>query len=288
MRRWMVAGLAILLAAGGCARGEHRGYDDEPEDARARQAEASRRPPPPPTAADSAQARARLAARADSVRAAFRPVRRLRWREVFGLRRDKNAEQIAKAQSLGVRASGEAEIERLRRQGRLVPLGDSTEHWVLRTMTHSVPYVTPDTRAMLVQLGERFHARLDSLGLPRYRMKITSALRTNETQEELRKINPNASQTVSAHEFGTTVDVSHERFAAPAPPDDREADVAPELLRLETEMHDSLAKEHARALQAELGRTLTEMRAQGAVLVMMEDRQPVYHFTVARRFRSGD
>jgi Family of unknown function (DUF5715) len=286
MRSWMAAGLAILLATGGCARGEHRGYDDEPEDARGRQAEASRRPPPPPTAADSAEVRARLDAEADSVRAAFRPVRRLRWREVFGLRRDKNAEQIAMAQSLGVRASGEAEIERLRKQGKLVALGDSTQHWVLRNMTHSVPYVTPDTRAMLGQLGERFHARLDSLGLPRYRMKITSALRTNETQEELRKINPNASQTVSAHEFGTTVDVSHERFAAPAPSDSSAA--APELRRLETEMHDSLAKEHARALQAELGRTLTEMRAQGAVLVMMEDRQPVYHFTVARRFRGGD
>jgi hypothetical protein len=131
-----------------------------------------------------------------------------------------------------------------------------------------------------VELGRRFHARLDRLGLPRYRMKVTSALRTDDTQADLRRINSYASQTRSAHEFGTTVDVSHERFAVPAPA----AGASLAVWEMESEMLEELGKEHARVLQAELGRALAEMRTQGAVHVMMENKQPVYHFTLARPF----
>ncbi len=277
----MAAGLVVgTLVAGGCDRGEHEGYyDDEPEAPPARRAVvAQAAPAPPPSAADSAAMRARIAARGDSVRAAFERARALGASEVAELRRDVNAEQVATAQRLGVRASGRARIEELRREGRLVALGDSTPYWVLRGMQHSVPYVTPDARAMLVELGRRFHARLDSLGLPRYRMKVTSAIRTDETQAELRKINSYASSTTSAHEFGTTVDVSHERFAVPAG--------APGEWEAEVEMLEEAGKENAKALQAELGRAIASLRDAGALHVMMENRQPVYHMTVARRFGS--
>ena len=282
LRVWMAAGLLAALAAGGCGSGHEP--DDEPADEPVIAASARR--PEPFNPADSAEVNARIAVTADSARARFAGIRKLRWREIFGLKRDKNAEQIARAQSLGVRASDSTQIQRLVKSGRLVPLGDSTEYWVLRKMTHSVPYVTPDTRAMLVELGKRFHARLDSAGVPRYRMKVTSALRTDETQASLRRTNPNASQTVSAHEFGTTVDVSHARFAVPAPP--RADTVALEVRRMEMEVMEEVGKEHARELQAALGRALIQMRAEGALMVMMESGQPVYHFTVARRFPKGE
>ena len=207
------------------------------------------------------------------VRAAFERAKPLGAREVAELRQDVNAEQVATARRLGIRAGGQAAIDALAREGRLVALGDSTAYWVLRDMDHSVPFVTPDTRAMLAELGRRFHARLDGLGLPRYRMKVTSALRTDETQEDLRKSNSYASRTTSAHEFGTTVDVSHERFAVPAA-----------RAEGETEMLEEVGKEHAKVLQAELGRAIAEMRDEHALHVMMENMQPVYHMTVARRF----
>lgn len=283
MRCWMLAGAALLFAAAGCGDNEHDGFEDGREEPQPRVAAgppAPPAPPPPLTAADSAQARARIAAKADSVRAAFARGTRLKAREVGELRLDRNAEQVAAARSLGQRVSGMAEIQRLVRAGRLVALGDSTLYWVLRDMPHSNPYVTPDTRNMLVELGRRFHARLDRLGLPRYRLKVTSALRTDETQAELRRINSYASQTTSAHEFGTTVDVSHERFAVPAPADgDRR-----EVWEMESEVLEDLGKENARVLQAELGRALAEMRDGGAIHVMMENKQPVYHFTLARPF----
>ncbi len=291
MRRWLAAGLAGALAAGGCGRGGDDGPARAPgEGAAAAQPRPAPPPPEPPaTAADSAAARARVAARRDSVAAAFGRASSLGASEVAELRQDVNATQIATARTMGVRASGEAEIERLRREGRLVALGDSTAHWVLREMDHSVPYVTPDARAMLTEIGRRLHARLDSLGLPRYRMKVTSAIRTDATQAELRRTNSYASRTVSAHEFGTTVDVSHERFAVPADPRPAAAGTRAAVEReMEEEMLEEVGKENAKALQAALGRAVAEMRDAGALHVMMENQQPVYHMTVRRRFTAAN
>ena len=287
---WVAVSLVGVLGAGGCA-GEHGG-DAETRERQGRRVGAVQQTrvspiPAPPDAADSARVRARIALEGDSVGVVFRRVPALGAREVAELRQDRNAEQVAAAQSLGLRVSGEAAIEQLRRQGRLVALGDSTAYWVLREMEHSVPFVTPDTRAMLEEVGRRFHARLDSRGLPRYRMKITSALRTDETQADLRKTNPYASRTMSAHEFGTTVDVSHERFAVPADPRPGTRRAVLEMREMEVEMLEQVGKEQAKALQAELGRTIAEMRDEGALHVMMENLQPVYHMTIARRFTPG-
>ncbi|HEX6371379.1 MAG TPA: DUF5715 family protein [Longimicrobium sp.] len=291
-RGWMVVALFSVLTAGACGGDEHEGYVREAKaaPARAGQQAAPPAPPPPPrpmTAADSATVRTRLAAESAAVAAAFLKVPRLKAREIGNLRLDKNAEQVASAQSLGVPVSGQGHIDRMVRQGRLVPLGDSTEYWILRGMDHSAPYVTPDTKAMLEDLGRRFHARLDRAGLPRYRMKITSAIRTDEAQQDLRKTNSYAARTTSAHQFGTTVDVSHERFAVPAGPRAAGGAAAAPVAgawEMEAEMLEEVGKEHARALQAELGRALTELRTAGAVHVMMENKQPVYHFTLARPF----
>ncbi len=278
MRSWMMpclAGVFAMAACGGGGDDADLAAAESPRVSAPAAAKPAPPPPPPPPmpAADSAALRARLAAKGDSVRAAFGRASALRAREVAELRQDKNAEQVASAQRLGIRVGGAR--ARLVREGRIVALGDSTAWWILRDMDHSVPYVTPDARTMLEQLGRRFHARLDRLGLPRYRMKVTSALRTDQTQAELRRINSYASQTVSAHEFGTTVDVSHERFAAPAGLAGGE---------MEAEVLDSIGKEHAKVLQAELGRALAELRDAGALHVMMENKQPVYHMTLARPF----
>lgn len=277
IRRFPVLLGAVVLALA-CAD-DHDAYDAELEGS------PPAAPPVQYRSADSAVVRARLAARADSLDQQFGRARKQRWREVWGLRRDKNAEQIAMAQRLGRRVSGQEEIGRLVREGGLVALEDSTPYWVLRKMTHSVPYTTPDTRAMLNRLGRRFHERLDSLGVPRYRMKITSVLRTDETQAELRRINSNASQTVSAHEFGTTVDISYARFAVPAR-DPRAAPLPPEILEMESEMMEEVGKAHAQILRAELGRAIAELRARGMLMVMMENGQSVYHMTVARQLAS--
>lgn len=285
IRGW--AGLGLLVAAGiagSCARAEDAGVT-ETEPARAeRTAPAAAAAPVATPPGELAAQRARIVARVDSVDRALRKVRGLTREERSALRQDVNADQLAAAQSGGVRASGEAEIKRLRRSGRLVELEDTTSYWVLRDLTHSVPFSTPSARGMLLEASRRFQARMEEMSLPRFRLTVTSVLRTDESQADLRTRNSNAAAGVSTHEYGTTMDISHIRFAPPA----AEPGLPPELVQLQDSLMEDVAKRHASSLQGELGRVLGEMRREGKVKVMMERQQPVYHTTVSARIRAPE
>lgn len=282
---WGWTGAGLVVAAGvatSCARSEEAGVTDTAP------ARVERSAPPSVVAsapvADASALRASIEARADSADRALRKVRGLSREDRADLRADVNARQLAVAQSIGVRASGKEQIEQLRRSGRLVALEDSTRYWVLRDLTYSVPFATRSAKGMLLEASRRFQTRMDSLGLPRYRLTVTSVLRTDETQADLRKRNGNAAAGVSTHEYGTTMDISHIRFAPPP------ADPAlpPELAQLQDSLLADVAKRHAASLQGELGRVLREMRSEGKLKVMMERQQPVYHTTVATRLSAPD
>jgi hypothetical protein len=275
---WTGAGLVLVAGvAASCAPAETPAATGN-EPARAESAA-------PPAAAPAAaprntdELRARVAARVDSADRALRQLRGLSREDRSALRKDVNAAHLAVAQRAGTRASSEAEIARLRRSGGLVELEDSTKYWVLRDLTYSVPFATPSARGMLAEAARRFHARMDSVGAPHFRLTVTSVLRTDESQADLRKRNPNAAQGVSAHEFGTTMDISHIRYAPPPP----EPGLPPELAQLQDSLLADVARKHAATLQGELGRVLRDMRSEGKLLVMMERQQPVYHTTVAKR-----
>jgi hypothetical protein len=276
---------ATLLAFAGCVAEARDAQEEMAADGAGSSAAAVPFVTPPMSPADSAAERARLEAAAASLRSAFQRVPPLGAREVAELRLDVNATQIASARRLGTRVTNQGELVRLLDDGRLLALQDSTDHWILRRMEHSMPYVTGDAEAMLNELGRRFQARLDAYGLPPYRFRITSVLRTPMDQAALRRVNRNASWTLSAHEFGTTVDLSHERFAVPGR---WSAGQVPLLPDLEVELLEEIGREYSRALQAELGRAIWEMRGEGLLHVMMEDAQPVYHLTVARRIGRAD
>lgn len=272
--------MGMLLAAA-CSN-EHAREEKPDADymAAGRPSESQR--PRPATPVDWEQEFALIRARVDSVDRRLRRVPGLSLAERVRLRRDVNAVQIERAKQLGV--SVVSDVEPLARAGQLVRLPDVSEHWVLRELRYSVPYVTPSAEAMLVEIGKRFHDRLDSLGLPRFRLDITSVLRTLEKQEALRRVNSNASQIESAHEYGTTVDIAYRRFAPPAEhPDDSSAAA---LSQQGLELSDSLLVETAGLrsgeLQAVLGRVLQDMQQAGMLMVRMERRQTVYHITVAR------
>ncbi|HEX8672823.1 MAG TPA: DUF5715 family protein [Longimicrobium sp.] len=283
------SGVGLLVAAGvagACGQVENAGLT-ETEPARVeRPAPAA---PPAELAAvvapsDASVQRAHIVARVDSVDRALRKVRGLTREERSALRQDVNATQLVVAQSGGVRASRKAEIARLRSAGRLVELEDTTSYWVLRDLTYSVPFSTPSARGMLLEASRRFQARMDEMGLPRFRLTVTSVLRTDESQADLRQRNSNAAAGVSTHEYGTTMDISHIRFAPPA----AEPGLPPELAQLQDSLMQDVAKRHASALQGELGRVLGDMRREGKVKVMMERQQPVYHTTVAARIRAPE
>ena len=238
------------------------------------------------------EAIAEAAEAADSVEALLQPVPLMTPADEAALRRSPNAQQLARARILGTRITSESALRAALDAGTLIELEDSTETWVIRELDHSEPYVTPDARALLMRIGERFQERLVDLGLPRYRLEVSSVLRTPAAQAELRESNVNAAAGVSTHEYGTTLDIAYSGYAAPAgaPPAVEDMDDA-EARALAHKAHsaflEAAAARKSRELQKILGEVLRELQAEGDVLVTLERQQPVYHLTVARRLING-
>ena len=234
------------------------------------------------------RATAAVRERVDSIDARLLPVPLLTPQEESELRRFLNAEHLAVARRLGVpRSPDQTALDTLRRGGRLVELEDSTSQWVIRELEHSVPLTTPVVPAFLAELGDRFHARLGELGVPPFRLEVTSVLRTSAAQRALGATNPNAAEGESSHEYATTVDVSYASFAAPGGPPAEAAlpeapGLAPYMELMAVFGDEAVAARRSRELQAILGRVLAEMQNEGTVLVTLERQQPVYHLTVAR------
>ena len=206
--------------------------------------------------------------------------------EEVALRRFLNDAHLARSRALGVRVVSRAATDSLLASGRLVQLEDSTHYWIVRRGT-SPAYVVPALRTLLEVLGERFQERLVGMGLPLYRLEVTSALRTSERQEQLRRSNANAAAGVSSHEFGTTVDLSYAAFAPPADPPGEipvgvPTEFAPHLERIVDLALESVSARKSRELGAIFSQVLSEAQAEGLALVIYERQQTVYHLTVAR------
>ncbi len=216
-------------------------------------------------------------------RGALEKVPALTDSEKARLRTWKNAEHVRKAEQLGApEIKDRSTAQGLAENGILV--GIETNSWFLvREMTHSVPYVVPSARHLLFRLGVRFQDALQRRGIPPYRFVITSATRTREDQKRLSRVNANAAAR-SSHTFGTTVDIHYREFRYAATSDSLPSGMAvsPDLLaRLLSQEYRRLASEHSEALKAVLGRTLLEMQEEGQVMVIYERLQPVYHLTVS-------
>jgi len=232
---------------------------------------------------ESVQAADRLAARADRI---LSPLPVMTPAEEDALRAFQNGAHLAAARALGVRVDSEAARDSLLVAGRLVALADSTEHWIVRGGSDPA-HVVPDVPELLELLGRRFHERLAGMGLPPYRMEITSALRTAERQARLRETNANAAAGVSSHEFGTTVDVSYSAFAPPAerpaqPFEGTPAELHPHVERIVDLAFESVSARKSRELGAIFSDVLLEAQREGLALVIYERQQTVYHLTVAR------
>jgi hypothetical protein len=203
------------------------------------------------------------------------------------LRQYLNASHVASARRNGVRAWDEETVDSLIEAGRLVPLADSTRYWIVRPRT-APTYVVPEMHVLLETLGRRFQERLAVLGLPPYRIEVTSALRTAERQARLRRSNANAATGASSHEFGTTVDLSYAAFAPPDETPNVLPPGAPDALRPHVDRLVDLALESVSARKSrELGKifsdVLAEAQDEGIALVIYERQQTVYHLTVGDR-----
>jgi hypothetical protein len=205
--------------------------------------------------------------------------------EEEGLRRFLSAAHVERAREFGVRVTSGKDLDSLLAFGRLVQLADSTEHWIVREGA-SPAYVVPPLRSLLDTLGARFQERLAEMRLPPYRIEVTSALRTSERQERLRRSNTNAAAGVSSHEFGATVDLSYAAFAPPAEPpptipDGTPAELHPNLGRIADLALESVSARKSRELGKIFSDVLRRAQDEGIALVLYERQQTIYHVTVA-------
>ena len=225
----------------------------------------------------------RIASSADRI---LRPLPVMTPGEEDALRRFQNSAHVARSRALGVRVGTREVRDSLIDAGRLVQLEDSTAHWIVRRGA-SPAYVVPAVPALLEELGRRFHARLAAIGVPPYRIEVTSALRTSARQDRLRRTNSNAAAGVSSHEFGTTVDLSYAAFAPPAELPHQilgpvPTGLRPQMERLADLALESVSARKSREIGAIFSRVLYEAQSEGIALVIYERQQTVYHLTVAR------
>lgn len=128
--------------------------------------------------------------------------------------------------------------------------------YTLAPMGHSAPYLRPNTKKVLEQIGASFRDSLKAKGLPDYKIVVTSLLRTHEDVHRLRKSNMNATKN-SCHCYGTTFDISYVRF-------DRVA------------VGKSMSSADLKKVLAEV---LREQKKAGNIYVKYEVSQPCFHIT---------
>lgn len=132
----------------------------------------------------------------------------------------------------------------------------SCEEYFVDNLTHSYPYLVPQAADLLKEIGRRFNDSLAARGGGDYRMKVTSVMRTPLTVKRLRRINRNATDA-SAHQYGTTFDISYSRFIC-------------DSINVNRSFED---------LKNLLGEILFDMREEGRCYVVFERKQSCFHVT---------
>ncbi len=175
---------------------------------------------------------------------------------------DLNQVHVDEAKKLGI-----APIESPRSAWRIkrpIKRIESCGEYFVDNLTHSVPYLVPEASSLLKEIGHRFNDSLQARGGGNYRLKVTSVLRTRGAVKKLRKRNINATEE-SAHQFGTTFDISYTKFIC-----------------------DSVTVARTQEdLKNLLGEVLKQLRDEQKCYVKYERKQGCFHIT-ARRPKQQD
>ena len=180
--------------------------------------------------------------------------------------RDLNAKHVKYAKQGGVSPFNtndefEKGIGTLIKDDKLVEIKDN-RYYRLCPLTHSHPYLTPEAKVFLNDLGKRFQTKLDEKDLPTYYFQISSLLRTEENQKKLSRTNGNASSN-SSHLYGTTFDIPY--FTV----------VKRTLFWQEAEVTDGRASKL-------LSEAIGELRNEGRCVAVTERNEACIHITVIK------
>lgn len=118
------------------------------------------------------------------------------------------------------------------------------------SLTHSFPYITPESKKVLEELGLAYEALAGEGNF----FTVSSATRTEEQQKALKRRNRNATDGNSSHSYGISFDISYIRFNGIREWDDK--------------------------AQRNLEKVLNHFQQTGKIYVIKERRQSCYHVTV--------
>lgn len=172
--------------------------------------------------------------------------------EVFN---DSNHVQLEAAKIMGiVPVTDMASAWNLSKPVKLIA---SCQEYYLEELTHSYPFLVPEAEKLLKEIGARFNQLLWERGKSKYRIKVTSVLRTPETIKDLMRRNKNAI-AVSTHQYATTFDISYSKFIKDSKDNPRTFANLSELL----------------------SEVIQEFHTQGRCYVKYEAKQSCFHITV--------
>ena len=136
-----------------------------------------------------------------------------------------------------------------RENGKLTKVKPLGKGYRIENLQYSKPLLVPQAKLTLKDIAKNFNAKTKGSTIT-----LTSLTRTLEDQCKLRKVNGNAAQGISSHNYGNSFDVSYVRF------------------------NDRLER-NAR-LEKTLETILKDYEKQGKIYYIKENQQSCFHVTV--------
>ncbi|MBP5386784.1 MAG: hypothetical protein J6Y97_05290 [Prevotella sp.] len=168
---------------------------------------------------------------------------------------DNNPHQLAAAKKYGIDPL-EDRSQLTKKVTKHLRLVEENDYYSVDPLTHSVPYLTPEAAKLLKDIGKKFQKAERKHKMGKYKIIVTSVLRTKDDVRKLMKVNSNAVPN-SAHCHATTFDITYRRFKY-----------------IEGRENDS------RQMKYLLGEVLDKLRQKGRCYVRYETQQTCLHITV--------
>lgn len=167
--------------------------------------------------------------------------------------------QITSARKHGVRPVKDRAEAELRKK-ELVYIGSSPYYKIDPEMCRSIPYLVPHAAIVLETIARNYMDSLHVKGIPLHKILVSSVLRTEDDVRKLMRTNPNASPE-SCHRYGTTFDISYNRYHTIAPPGEQRRAVQNDTLKWV------------------LAEVLRDVRREGMCYIKYEVKQGCFHIT---------
>lgn len=168
---------------------------------------------------------------------------------------DLNDLHLQAAHSIGVEPIADRETaEHMKKKLKEIR---SCKYYDIDELTHSIPFVVPQTDALINKIAVNFADSLNNLNAPHYKILITSITRTKDDVKRLGQRNTNASLN-SAHMYGTTIDISWRRFIK------------------DSKSKIDLSEDQ---LKKVLASVLRDLRKEGLCYIKHEKKQACFHIT---------